>query len=68
MTLTQKKKIMTKIVELEQDIDALKRARIEAAENGYSAATLSTSGGSKSFTRYDIDRISNLISSLLREL
>lgn len=59
---------MTKIVELEQDIDTLKRARIEAAENGYSSATLSTSGGSKSFSRYDIDKISNLINALLREL
>ena len=68
MTIAQKKKIMKKIVALEQDIEALKKARMEVATSGYSSATLSTTGGSKSFTRIDIDKISNLINDLLREL
>lgn len=68
MTTATQKKIMTKIFALEQDIEALKQARIEVATTGYSSATLSTSGGSKSYTRIDIDKLSNLISELQREL
>lgn len=55
MTITQQKKILTKIVELESDIDILKKARIEALANGYASATISSSGGSKSFTRWTPD-------------
>lgn len=68
MTITQRKKIMKKIVGLERDIEALKAARIEIATNGYASATMSSGGGSKSYTRLDLDKISSLISELLKEL
>lgn len=68
MTITQQKKILTKIVELESDIDILKKARIEALANGYASATISSSGGSKSFTRWTPDQFTSAINELLKEL
>ena len=68
MTIAQKKKIMKKIICLEQDIDVLKAARIDIATKGYASATMSSGGGSKSYTRLDLDKITNLISELMKEL
>lgn len=68
MTIEQQKKIMKKIVGLEQDIETLKKARLEIAVNGYSSATIASGGGSKTYSRLDLDKISNLISTLLKEL
>ena len=68
MTIAQKKKIMKKIVGLENDIETLKAARLEIATKGYASATMSSGGGSKSSTRLDLDKISNMISELVREL
>lgn len=68
MTIAQRKKIMKKIVSLENDIETLKAARLEIATKGYASATMSSGGGSKSYTRLDLDKISSLISELLKEL
>lgn len=68
MTIEKQKRIIRKIVELEQDIDVLKKARMEAVANGYSSATISSGGGSKSYTRLSPDQITNLINELLKEL
>lgn len=68
MTIAQQKKIMKKIVGLENDIEALKAARLEIATKGYASATMSSGGGSKSYTRLDLDKISHMISELVKEL
>lgn len=68
MTVVQQRKILEKIVGLEKDIEALKQARTEVALTGYSSATLSSSGGSRSYTRLDLDKMTNLIDQLKAEL
>jgi Mg2+ and Co2+ transporter CorA len=68
MTVRQKRKILQRIVELETDISELKRCRKEIAELGYSSATMSSSSGSKSYTRLDLTKISETIAEVTREL
>lgn len=68
MTVVQQRKILEKIVGLEKDIEELKKARTEVALTGYASATLSSTGGSKSYTRLDLDKMTNLINQLRTEL
>lgn len=46
----------------------MKEARIEAALNGYASASISTSGGSKSYSRMTPDQFTQVINELLKEL
>lgn len=68
MTTVQKRKILTRISQAEADIEELKRCRAEIAKNGYASATMSSGGGSKSYTRLDVSKITEAISSLTSEL
>jgi hypothetical protein len=68
MTVTQQRKILTRISELESDIETLRKVRIELATSEYVSATLSSQGGSKSYTRLDFDKISKLLAELENEL
>ena len=68
MTVIQKRKILTRISEVEADIEELKRCRVEIAKNGYASATMSSGGGSKSYTRLDLSKITEAISALTSEL
>lgn len=68
MTTDQKRKILQRIVVIEADIDALKKARTEIAANGYASATLASGGGSRSYTRLDISKLTEAISALTSEL
>ncbi len=68
MTTVQKRKILTRIAEVEADIEELKRCRVEIAKTGYASATMSSGGGSKSYTRLDLSKITEAISSLTSEL
>ena len=68
MTIEQKRKLLKRIAEVERDIDSLKKARTEIAANGYASATLASGGGSKSYTRLDISKITEAISALTSEL
>ena len=68
MTIDQKRKILQRIVVIEADIDALKKARTEIAANGYASATLASGGGSRSYTRLDISKLTEAISALTSEL
>ena len=68
MTTTQKRKVLTRIAEVEADIEELKRCRVEIAKNGYASATMSSGGGSKSYTRLDLSKITEAISALTSEL
>lgn len=65
---TRKRKILERIQTLESDINELKRVRIEAGVSGFASATISSSGGSRSYTRLDLDKITNLINELQREM
>ena len=68
MTTLQKRKILTRISQVEADIEELKRCRVEIAKNGYASATMSSGGGSKSYTRIDLSKITEAISALTSEL
>lgn len=68
MTTVQKRKVLQRMSEVEQDIAELKRCRVEIAKNGYASATMSSGGGSRSYTRLDLSKITEAISSLTSEL
>ena len=68
MTITQTRKILQRIVDIENDIDELKKARADIGKNGYASATMSSGGGSKSYTRLDLSKITEAISALTSEL
>lgn len=68
MTTTQKRKVLKRIVEIESDIEVLKQARVDLAANGYASATLASGGGSRSYTRLDISKLTEAISALTSEL
>ena len=68
MNTTQKRKILERIATIECDVNALKNARLEIAVSGYASATLASSGGSKSYTRLDLDKITTLINELQQEM
>lgn len=53
---------------MESDIAELKRCRAEIAKNGYASATMSSGGGSKSYTRLDVSKLTEAISALTSEL
>ena len=61
MTKDQKKKVLKRIVGLEYDIDELKRVRKELVSNGYASASLASGGGSKSYTRLDVSKVTETI-------
>ncbi len=68
MTQVQKRKLLEKIVQIEDDLSKLERARVDAAVSGYASCSLSSSGGARSYTRITIDQITNLINELNRQL
>jgi hypothetical protein len=68
MTTQQKRKILQRIVVVENDIEALRNARTEIATNGYASATLASGGGSRSYTRLDISKLTEAIAALTSEL
>ena len=68
MTTIQKRKVLQRISDIENDIAELKKARQEVASSGYASATVSSGGGSKSFTRSDISKITEAISALISEM
>lgn len=68
MNTIQKRKVLKRIQEVENDIEELKRCRSEIAKNGYASATMSSGGGSKSYTHLDLTKITEAISTLTSEL
>lgn len=68
MTTIQKRKVLQRIQDVENDIEELKRCRSEIAKNGYASATMSSGGGSKSYTHLDLTKITEAISALTSEL
>lgn len=68
MNTVQKRKILQRIAQLEQDIDTLKQCRVDIASKGYASATMSSGGGSKSYTRIDLSKITEAITAMTNEL
>ena len=68
MTTIQKRKVLQRIQDVENDIEELKRCRSQIAKNGYASATMSSGGGSKSYTHLDLTKITEAISALTSEL
>lgn len=68
MNTVQLRKLLVKVTTLENDIEELKRVRKELAISGYASASLSSTGGSKSYTRLDISKITELIAEMTKEL
>lgn len=68
MTTYQKRTILERMAQTQENIDILKQARIEAVANGFASATISTTGGSKSYSRISPEQITKVIDELLKEL
>lgn len=57
MTTNKTNRIIANRSRLLRDIAALDRVILEVAASGTASATLSSSGGSKSYTRQDLDKL-----------
>ena len=68
MNVEQQRKILKRIADLETDIAQLKDCRKQLALNGYASASMSSGGGSKSYTKLDLAKLTELISELQSEL
>ena len=68
MNTEQKRKLLKRIADLESDIAQLKECRKQLALNGYATASMSSGGGSKSYTKLDIAKVTELIGELQSEL
>lgn len=68
MTTVQKKKILKRIVDIEADIETLKKVRQDLLSSGYASATMSSGSGSRSYTRQDASKVSEAIAELVKEL
>ena len=68
MTIEQKRQTLIRIAQLQRDIAALKEARMQIGLGQTASATVSSGTGSKSYTRLDLGKITELISALSKEL
>ena len=68
MTITQKRKLLQRIVDTEKELAQLKEIRLKLASAEYASASMSSGGGSKSYTRADIGKITEAIEALQNEL
>lgn len=68
MQIEQKRKILERIRVIQLDLENLKQARQQALINGYASATISSGGGSKSYTKIDVAKFTEIINELNKEL
>ncbi len=68
MTTDQKREILKRIANLQSDIEELKACRKQIAVDGYASASMSSGSGSKSYTKMDLAKITELIAELTGEL
>ena len=68
MTVEQKRKILIRIQEVEKEMSDLKDVRAQLLANPYQSASMSSGGGSKSYTVADAGKLSEAIGELVEEL
>lgn len=68
MNTQQTRKILSRIQTIETDLGTLRDVRTRLASSEYVSATLASGGGSRSYTRADISKISQVIQELTNEL
>lgn len=68
MDTTQSRKILKRIQTIESDLESLRAVRAKLGTSEYASATMSSGGGSKSYTRADVGKITTLITELETEL
>lgn len=68
MTIEQKRKILITIQNLEHDIEELKRVRMELASSEFASASLSSVGGSKTYTRQSVGQLAQVLRQMTIEL
>ena len=68
MNTEQHRKILMRIQTLEKDISAAEKTYADALANGYQSATLTSGGGSKSFTRMSLKEMLDAINAMKNEL
>lgn len=68
MTTDQKRKILIRIQEIEKETSDLKDVRAQLLANPYQSASISSGGGSKSYTVADSEKLSTAIAELTEEL
>ena len=64
----KQKKLLARIVKLEEDIEQLEEVRLELLKSGYASATMSSGGGSRSYTRMDVGKITEAIREMKSEI
>lgn len=68
MDIAQTKTILKRIQAAEADVEILRQTRLEVARSGYASATISSGGGSRSYTRANLPQLTELIQQLEREI
>ena len=68
MDITTSRKIIERIQTTEHDLAELRRVRTALASAEYASATMSSGGGSRSYTRADVGRITQTIRDLEAEV
>ena len=68
MTTEQKRKALQRLADAEREVAQLKEIRVKILRSGYSSATMSVGGGSKSYSRLDVARITETIAALNKEI
>lgn len=68
MTIEQKRKILMSIQSLEHDIAELRRVRMELASSEFASASLSSTGGSKTYTRQSVGQLAQVLRQMMIEL
>lgn len=68
MNTEQKRKILIRIQEVDKEISDLKAVRAQLLANPYQSATISSGGGSRSYTVADSNKLSETIAELTEEL
>ena len=68
MNTEQKRKILIRIQEVDKELADLKAVRAQLLANPYQSATISSGGGSRSYTVADANKLSETIAELTEEL
>ena len=68
MTIEQKREILGRIQEVEQQLGELRKTRFEILSSGFQSASMASGSGSKSYSRQDAQKLTDTIKVLSVEL